>query len=484
MKRLKILHKTAILLILLFAFFAFSKNRVYAGDYLQIPGLIDIKTSFGDGAHDLESLVRLAKERGFHLLFINDHDRMTMKYGLFPFRFILTTKIERPSINSLGAENYLRGIREIEEKYPDMVLIPGTESAPHYYWEGSLFKRNLTAHNWEKHLLIMGLEKPEDYKNLPILHNGFSTAYRNKNIIIFSLVFLFLLSILFLIRWKKISKGLGLVFLVISIIYLINNPPFVSSPFDQYSGDQGQKPYQLLIDYVHSRGGMTFWNHPETKSGISKKDPIYVKTPPYPEVLEETNSYTGFASVYGVNTTITEPGGEWDRVLQEYCRGKRARPAFGISTADFHEEGWAGDELGKYPTIFLVKKFNKESILKALRNGKMYAYSGDYRKRVILDTFRVTAPISGKSGASGDEILAKGPVTVHITVRTADDSSQEFRLRLVRAGRLIRVFKGETPFKVHFRDHYYNPGEKAYYRLDIKGGGLLVSNPIFVQFTQ
>jgi len=83
---------------------------------------------------------------------------------------------------------------------------------------------------------------------------------------------------------------------------------FRSSPFDQYHGDQGMAPYQLLTDYVDSRGGLTFWNYPETASGTRKLGPIMVDTPPYPEVLEESEGYTGFASLYGDNITVTEPG--------------------------------------------------------------------------------------------------------------------------------------------------------------------------------
>ena len=71
--------------------------------------------------------------------------------------------------------------------------------------------------------------------------------------------------------------------------------------------------------------------------------------------------------------TATEHGREWDRVLLEYCRGERNAPAWAISTADFHEEGGAGEELGNFPTVFLVKKKTKNEVLTALKEGRMYA---------------------------------------------------------------------------------------------------------------
>ncbi|MBW2003245.1 MAG: hypothetical protein JRI72_01330, partial [Deltaproteobacteria bacterium] len=167
----------AFLVIFATIFFAFRITESLCADYLQVAGLIDLRTTFSDGAYDLESLVRLAKKRGFSVLFINDHDRMAMEYGLSPFRNILRRRVELNSINKGGAENYLNGIRKVEEKYPDMIIIPGSETAPFYYWTGNPFKKNLTAHNHERRILTIGLENAEDYRDLPIIHNGFSTRF-------------------------------------------------------------------------------------------------------------------------------------------------------------------------------------------------------------------------------------------------------------------------------------------------------------------
>ena len=37
-----------------------SAHPVTASDYIQVPGLIDLRTTYSDGELDLESLVRLA----------------------------------------------------------------------------------------------------------------------------------------------------------------------------------------------------------------------------------------------------------------------------------------------------------------------------------------------------------------------------------------------------------------------------------------
>jgi hypothetical protein len=181
--------------------------------YQQVAGLIDLRTTYSDGAHDLNFLIDLAKKRGFEVLFINDHDRMTMEYGIFPLRNIIRKKEEMPSINSRGAKEYLQGIKLAAQQHPEIILIPGSETSPFYYWTGSPFKDNLTAHNWERHLLIMGLENPQDYKNLPILHNGLSTLYSGQ-LLPLSIFFMVLMLLgLILVRKKSYMRILGIVIL-------------------------------------------------------------------------------------------------------------------------------------------------------------------------------------------------------------------------------------------------------------------------------
>ncbi len=452
----------------------------FSTDHQQVAGLIDLRTNFSDGAYDLESLVQLAKKKGFGVLVINDHDRLAMEYGLFPFRNILRKRVELHSINKGGAENYLNSIEEVEEKYPDMIIIPGSETAPFYYWAGSYFKKNLTAHNHERRILTIGLERAEDYRDLPIIHNGFSTRF-TANFLPTTLIFLIPLVLgIFLLRRKGIWRISGVTIGVLSILFIINSHPFRSSPFDQYHGEQGIAPYQLVIDHVNSRGGMTFWNYPETRSGIRKMGPIFVRTPPYPEVLEESRGYTGFAAVYGDNITVTEPGNIWDKVLLAYCKGKRDRPVWGISTADFHKEGGAGERLGNFPTVFFVHKKTKKEILEALKNGKMYACRGNYPQVAKLDEFSVCSSKGEMKGISGDEVVLEGNRRIKISLSAVEPTKNRVWIRLIRSGELIERFEGELPMEIDFEDSYLKPGEKVYYRMDLHGYGIIVSNPIFV----
>ena len=466
--------------LIIIALLIFSHPTVRADDYLQVPGLIDLRTTYSDGELELESLVRLAKARGFDVLFINDHDRLAMEYGLFPFRNILKKRVELHSINKAGPDKYLAGIKKIQEKHPDMIIIPGSETAPFYYWTGSYFKKNLTAHNHEKRILIIGLENPEDYKELPILHNGFSNRYFKRALpLILFFVFPLALGIM-LLKWKGLSRISGVVICGFSLLFMVNTDPFRSSPFDQYHGDQGIAPYQEVVDYVDKRGGLTFWNYPETRSGKRKLGPIIVDTPPYPEVLERSKGYTGFAALYGDTITITEPGNEWDRALLEYCRRKRDRPVWGISTADFHKDAGAGEKLGNFPTVFLVRERTKKEILFAMRLGRMYACRAKYPQRMVLNDFSVCSAGGNTRAVSGGEIVLNEKPRIHVFLSLKKPTKNRVKLRLIRSGRVLEVFDGSLPMEIDYEDKYFKPGRKGYYRIDARGCGALVSNPIFV----
>lgn len=448
--------------------------------YQQVAGLIDLRSTYSDGAHDIESLVRMAKNRGFEVIIINDHDRMVMEYGLPPFRNLIKRKVELPSINKNGAKAYLDSIKKARKMFPDMIIIPGSETAAFYFWTGSYFKKNLTAHNHERRILTIGMEKPEDYENLPILHNGFSTQYLGMAVPEIFLFFIILALSLFLIKWKGFYRIAGIIIFVWCLASIANSNMFRSSPFDQYHGDRGMAPYQLLIDYVDSRGGMTFWNYPETKSGIRKMGPIYVNTPPYPGVLEESKGYTGFAALYGDNITVTEPGGVWDETLIAYCKGERDKPVWGISTADFHKEGESGGRLGNFPTFFLVQKKTKDEVLRALKNGRTYACQGKFPNIVKLDEFLVCSSDGKAKAISGDEIALKENPRIKISLSAPETTESQVKLRLIRSGKLIKTFIGSLPMKIDYEDKYFEPGQKIYYRIDVRGYGSLVSNPIFV----
>ena len=448
--------------------------------YRAVPGLIDLRSTFSDGSHTIEDLVQLARSRGFKVIFINDHNRIALSYGIPPFRRLLRYKKEYPSIMTHGAEKFLAEIERVSKKYPDTIIIPGALTTPFYYWTGSWLTGNLTVNEYDRRILIVNFTNAKDYEQIPSIGNKLSFRYTGQllpGILIF--VFPFIVGLI-LIKWQGVSRIIGIVLTLLSILAIIDYNPLRSSLFSPYHGDAGVKPFQAVIDYVNEKGGLSFWNYPEQRSGVRKHGPIYVNTPPYPQVLYQTENYTGFAAIYGDNITITRPGREWDRVLNEFCLGVRAKPVWGISSADFHEDGRLGLKLGAFPTTFLVKEFSKEAVLDAMKRGRMYCSRGDGLVWPTLDYFNIVGGSTEKA-FMGETLTSSHFPVIRFKVSNPTEKKTPITMALIRGGILIETFTSDTPMEVEYRDEGIPPYELTYYRLmDTKDQ--LVSNPIFIKF--
>jgi hypothetical protein len=403
---------------LIFLLFAASTPAAPSEDYFPVPGLMDLRTSFSDGAHSPEDLVTMARLRGFRVLFFNDHHRTKITYGIAPFRNLLKYSKEFPSLMTHGPQLYLSEIERLSRLYPDMILVPGSILSPFYYWSGSLLRGDLTVHQYDRKILAFNLTQAEDYERVPTV--------------------------------------------------------------TPYSGDQGIAPFQETIDYVHRRGGFAFWNYPEQRSGVRKHGLVNVNTLPYPEVLYESTNYSGFAAIYGDHITATDPGKHWDRALTEYCEGKREKPAWGISTADFHEDGRLGLRLGAFPTTFLVKEFSKVAVLDALLKGRMYCSRGNGVSWPKLDYFNVLGPEGGKAHM-GETLTTAGFPMIKFRISYKGEEKIPMTIHVVRGGTLLRTVNGVTPLEFELLDEGAPAGQKSYYRL-VDTQKHLTSNPIFVSY--
>jgi len=406
------------LLFLISLLFASSVPADSAKEYFPVPGLMDLRTSFSDGAHSPEDLITIARLRGFRVLFFNDHHRIKLSYGIAPFRNLLEYSKEYPSLMTHGPQLYLDEIERLSRLYPDMILVPGSILSPFYYWSGSWLSGDLTAHQYDRRILAFNLTRAEDYERFPT--------------------------------------------------------------YAPYAGDQGIAPFQETVDYIHGRGGFAFWNYPEQRSGVRKHGLVNMSTLPYPEVLHESTNYAGFAAIYGDRITVTDPGKHWDRALTEYCEGKREKPAWGISTADFHEDGRLGLKLGAFPTTFLVKEFSKAAILDALERGRMYCSRGDGSSWPQLEYFNVVGS-TGIKAHMGETLTTAGFPMIKFRIAYKGNEKVPMTIHVVRGGTVLRTLNGETPLEFELMDAGAPVGRVTYYRL-VDTQKHLSSNPIFVKY--
>lgn len=467
------------------------------------PVAMHIATTVSDGNLDLSEIVRLARTKGIKILVITDRDSMKWEYGLWPLRNLIKKTVESNSVFKYGVDNYLKSIALESSKNKDMVIIPGLESAPFYSWSGSPFYRNLKISDWHKHILVIGLEKSKDIKNLPVLANKpyLAAPFGLKNICLFWPLLMLVLGLSFLRkreysykddkgcelgRFSKKGRVLGILIICVSMLFILNNAPFRFFYYDQYAQGAGVKPYQMLIDDAGRKGGLTFWAHPEAKY-VTKRGSVRIETWTHVEDLHRTKDYTGFAIFQEGYEQVGKIGSDWDALLEAYCQGKRKSPFWAVAGLAF-DSGTKQDFLNLLDIFGMyvrVSSLDEKSVLTALRTGKVYVSRGFEKNSLLLEEFNAVDPLSGKRQGMGATLRLSGNPVLEIKGKYAAVDPgpivPEMEIKLVRNGLVLKVFKVSGPLDISYADEGSAWG-KSFYRLEIKNGNqLIVTNPIFVE---
>jgi len=465
-------------------FLLISVDIIFAG-FVQLDGVADVKTRFSRGCSTLSEVAERARANGIDTVIFGDQARDSLEYGIVPLERIIRKRNENSSILTMGAPAYISEINDSDKQFEEALLISGAEVAPFYYWTGNIFKGNLVANNPEKHLFVVGFNAPEVYEQLPILDSNFSKRYLSLyqnyfGVFIVSFLFFFFA---FIKGYKeKVTRLLaGIMFLL-----ALNNIPFKSSPFSQYKGDMGVQPYQELIDYVNSHGGLIFWNHMEAPSEIKQKGRVTYKTEPYPEDLMSTSGYTGFQSIADFPVMQIEPGNEWDKVLDEYIQGLREKPVWGYGGNNYLcEDGKT--KFGEVRTIFLVRQKSRDDVLEAMARGRMYAVRQKGDERISLDYFTVSDALSGRQANMGEELISNDFPELKIKIRMTNGDEKTVRLSIIRNGMEVKQETVSLPYELIWRDVSFDKSEgPVFYRLKVEADSdnYLVSNPIFIRFDE
>ena len=459
-----------------------------AETWRQVPGVLHVQTRFdGSGRYSLDQLVAMARDKGIEILIPSDHDYQTMAYGVPPFRNLIKKTESRDSVIRLGAEKYLAEIARANAGQKDVLVVPGVQSSPFYYWSGLPFREDFTANGYRKELMVVGLTRGPDYNRLPVLHGPLSTHYTARlmpRFLVFAGACL-LSVVLAVFMGPGPMRYLGIGLALVSAGLALNHHPFQSSLFDPYHGDQGVRPYQELIDYVNQRGGLAFWLHPESNFATTGKQigPVQFKTPHYTDDLINTTGYAGFEAIYGDTVTMTKPGRQWDQILGQYCRGERAQPVWGFSGADYHGDR-EGEAIDAFQTIFLLKEKSLEAVLDALKKGRYYALLKSRKEgRMVLERFSVSDEHAGGRAIMGETLrVEKARPVVRCRISGPTGTRHRVKARLIRKGRVLAEFDGTLPMAIEFQDPTPWSGT-IYYRIEAGTDGLgrLLSNPIFVQ---
>lgn len=467
--------------------------RVQASeDRQQLLATVHVHSTASTGELTIESLAERAEQLGLDVLILSDNFSLRYEYGLWPLPGLLKHQVSFPSVLEYGIERYLDEIAAAQSRHSKLIIVPGVEVAPYYYWTGSLVGRTLTMHNAQRNLLALGLTRPEDYRSLPVSGNPGSYTFDWRGAVNGAPLLLVVPAVWL---WKplrrrtdqrSLRRTVACTLIVLAVALVANAWPLSQPAFSSYDDRLGYRPYQALIDDVRDKGGLVFWSMTEARDfheyAAGPLGSVTVKTEPHPEALLQTTGYTGFGGLYQDGRTIIKPGELWDRLLQLPAHEQRPVPVL-IGELAFHGLSDAGKDLPRLVTALWVKERTVAGVLEALRSGHAYAVGdGDHRVQLRLDEFRVVCQGGTKAASVGDRLDPDGArdLMVHLSITATDRGRHPIKVRVIRSGEVLAQLAGETPFRVDWPDSTVPINERMTYRVEITGSGELLSNPIFV----
>lgn len=476
----------------------FPLHNLFAAELIQVPAAIQISSKASDGKYTIPQILRICRDQGFKAVVITDRDLMRWEYGIWPLRNILRKTVEDNSISKYGVDRYIREFKEIQSKNQDLVVIPGIESAPFYYWQGDLWHNNLEIRDWHKHIISIGLKDHLELANLPVIGNraGLSKPFRLRDLVLFWPLVLLVAGISLLgqrtcdyknesgeqLAERSKSSGIaGILLIAAGAVFLMNNFPFRSYIFDQYDRRAGIKPYQNYIDYANKHSALSFWAHPEV-SNIERSGAVSIRTEEHSRDLLLSRDYTGFAVFFEGYNIVGKIDGIWDSLLEDYCAGRRNKPVWAIGALSFDYTGNLEDYLKTLRTVLLVDNLNEQGCLTALRNGKMYAALGKNSAKFILSNFSVSDPEVLTEKTMGEELNTFKAPRIRIKGNYLNGQFKPFKIKLICNGKVINTFESASAFDIVYLDDQAPQDKAFYYRLEIQGEDVLaITNPIFVK---
>ncbi len=472
---------------------------------VRVPGIFRVNTDISAGERSLADIIEKAKEAEIGFVVVSDQFLVRCEYGLPPLRNLLKLSKERKSVSTFGIDEYLELVRAASEKEKSLVLIPGVDVAPHYYWSRTA-DGVLSCRQFSQQMTVFGGIDSGYLRSMPVVHNSRAALSPRGNMRKLSplLLCLFLAFLLLLLRRPyyddaqgnryyrpmKARIAMASVLFAVGLLLTLNEKPFVAeAPFDQYH-DYGDAPYQMLVDHARrSKGGKIgiIWSSPEAKSAF-ETDGVMLVTAKYASSIVKTDGHNGFAGIYGDARTAHLPGMEWDQALAQFCRGERKIAPFTFGELDYHKDydGLPFDFIKTVVFLDMNEEKSAAAILDAMLNGRSYAVAKHGGNEIVVDDFNVSAG-ARKACLGGTLSISPGEgAAIHVEgfFRGGESTRSVGRISLVFNGR--EIAPGRFSSRRFSFDHVLGAGEiptgMNYVRfiMNSESSGEVLSNPIFL----
>lgn len=476
----------------------------------QLVTAVHVHSTASSGTLTLAQLARLAREAGVDALVLTENLGYEFRYAPGPLRLLVEARASTPTLERYGIRRYFADLEQARKAEPGVMLLPGVEVPPYYYWTGSLLTGDLTLNDMQRNVLVLpavagadaAAAAQEFLRDLPAVGNRNYRHYGFGSLaLLLPGVFIVALS-LYRLRQRTFEPlhpptWLLLAALVAGACLLWVNFPFKVPSLDPYDPGVGHRPVQRLFDYAREHGALTFWSMPEAVDYRERAvGPVTVRlsTAPYPAVLTDTYDYTGFGGVYADTVTVWEPGAEWDAALLAFQSGQRAEAPWLLGESAYHYPGQAGKELDDVLTVLLVEQDTPEAAFAALAGGHTYSLrrqAGGVDLR-LAEFALFSTDEDGEDGTLrvsrvGDSLIVggEGHLAFEVVLRVEDlaGTGTPVDIDVVRNGRLHRRIEGTTPLHERWQETLEAGDEATYYRIIVRAArpAYLVSNPIFVR---
>jgi hypothetical protein len=243
----------------------------------RLPAVLHVHSDLSTGDFSLEQLAGMAERQGIGALLVTENYLLRVEYGLPPFRALTRVVREERSVLEAGVDRYLANVARVRASNPRVLIVAGVEVLPHYFWSGSPLVLDMTAHNTQKNLLVLGLDAAA-LRALPVTGNPVTGRYGWASVLDVLPAVLLLPGVVLLARRRRSLRPMGRVVVVVTrrrwpagallcgvgVAALVRGWPFTLDPYPPYR-DLGLAPHQDLMDYVDRVGGVTVWSFPEAR---------------------------------------------------------------------------------------------------------------------------------------------------------------------------------------------------------------------------
>jgi len=461
----------------------------------RVPAVVHVHSDLSTGDFSLEEVAQSAEKQGIGAILLVENYLLRFEYALPPFRALTRVMREERSVVSVGLDRYLARVEEARQRHPRLVLIPGVEVIPHYFWTGSPANLALMLHNTQKNVLVFGLPDRAAWAGLPATSNPGGRVYAWQSLVDALPALLLVPGLALLLRKREERRRLGRTVVImrrrrwvtggvlagVGLVALVRGWPFTVDRYPPWA-DFGLEPHQVLIDHVEGQGGLAVWSFPEAPDeGEQHVGPVKVswRTEPYADDLLRTFRYTAFGAIYEQPTRVAQPGAGWDRLLHEYAAGERSRPAWAIGESGFHGLT-GGKRLDPVQTVVLADARSEAAIMDAFRRGRFYSLYRLPQMALVLTEFSLNDGVGLATMGESRRVREGFPLEIAVGVEASDGASHPVRVTLVKNGVAAAAWTGETPFRTVYRETF--DGKPTVFRVDARGRSphQVLSNPIFV----